>query len=226
MNKTRRCTGTLRASIRLKCNFIFIIKKIFFFFNQSGTFPFRIFGSWFDPNATIKWLTKVQKRQSTLRLREREMVTRRISDKNTQLWRPTNCGTMLAIRCVGLSECQSEDPVVFLVRNPHKELASEISHETGRGRGKEDPKVRERQNREVNRAGQSTGESSRQKSGEADGRERWLLESVDWDAGLDNMRRWDSIPGGFVGISLEYTLALAHRMIGTYHRFHLSCAWS
>ena len=31
MNKTRRCAGTLRASIRLKCNFIFTIKKILLF---------------------------------------------------------------------------------------------------------------------------------------------------------------------------------------------------
>ena len=34
---------------------------------------------------------------------------------------------------------------------------------------------------------------------------------VDSEAGLANVRRWVSIPGDFVGISLKYTLALAHR---------------
>ena len=82
---------------------------------------------------------------------------------------------MLGIRCVGVDKCQSVD---FLARNPHKGLAREISHETGRGRGKEGSRVnrsgqnrpvdrsrgkqtvkRRRQKREVERAEQSAGES-------------------------------------------------------------------
>ena len=34
---------------------------------------------------------------------------------------------------------------------------------------------------------------------------------MDPDAGLANVRRWDSIPGDFVGIWLEYTLLIACR---------------
>ena len=42
-------------------------------------------------------------------------------------------------------------------------------------------------------------------------RERWLLGPVDPEAGLANVRGWVSVPGDFVGISLEYMLAIAHR---------------
>ena len=45
-----------------------------------------------------------------------------------------------------------------------------------------------RQNRAVDRKRQSAGESSQQKSGEADGRERRLLGPVDPEAGLANVR--------------------------------------
>ena len=44
-------------------------------------------------------------------------------------------------------------------------------------------------------------QKSGQKSGEADSRERQLLESVDSDVGLTNIRGWVSIPGDFVGVS-------------------------
>ena len=62
MNKTRRSADRLRAFIRLKCNLIFTIKKILFFFNQSGTFPSKVFWSRFDPNATIKRSHKVKRK--------------------------------------------------------------------------------------------------------------------------------------------------------------------
>ena len=102
---------------------------------------------------------------------------------------------------------QSEDPFVCFVRNLHKGLGSEISHETGRGRGKDGPWVkRRRYNIEVDRTGQLAGKSRR------------LLGCVDPDAGLANLRGWVSIPGDFVGISLEYTLAIAHRMQGKCHK--------
>ena len=42
-----------------------------FFFNQSGTFPSKVFWNRLDPNVTIKRSTKVQKSQSTPRLRVR-----------------------------------------------------------------------------------------------------------------------------------------------------------
>ena len=70
MNQTCRCTGRLRASIQLKCNFIFTIKKNLFF-NQSGTFPSKVFQTRFDPNEIIKQSTKVPKSQSTLRLQKK-----------------------------------------------------------------------------------------------------------------------------------------------------------
>ena len=57
-------------------------------------------------------------------------------------------------------------PLSVLARNPHKGFACEISHETGRGRG---PRLNRRK---LNRIGQSAGESSRQKSGEADGQRK------------------------------------------------------
>ena len=37
------------------------------------------------------------------------------------------------------------------------------------------------------------------------------LGPVDQEARLSNLRGWVSIPGGFEGISLEYTLAIAHK---------------
>ena len=94
-------------------------------------------------------------------------------------------------------------PLSVLARNPHKELVCEISHETGRGRGKEGPRSdnRRRENREGNR---TAGES------------RQLRGCVVPEARLANMRGWVSIPGDFLGISLEYILALAHRRTESY----------
>ena len=46
-----------------------------------------------------------------------------------------NGGTMEGIHSMGVGEPQSEDSFV-LARNPRKELAREISYETGRRRGK------------------------------------------------------------------------------------------
>ena len=43
-----------------------------------------------------------------------------------------------------------------------------------------------------------------------------MLGCVDPEAGLANVRGWVSIPGDFVGILLEYTLALAHRCTESY----------
>ena len=81
------------------------------------------------------------------------------------------CDTMGSFRF-----CQSESPLSVLARNPHKGLVREISHETGRGWGKEGPRD-SRQARAVKRRGstdQSRHQTSRQKSREADGRERPL----------------------------------------------------
>ena len=77
---------------------------------------------------------------------------------------------------------------------------------------------RRNQNREGSRTDQLREQGSRQKSGEADGRERPPLEPIDWDAGLANVKRWVSILCSFVGISLEYTLTRAHRILGKYHK--------
>ena len=66
----------------------------------------------------------------------------------------------------------------------------------------EEQKRRKHRSRQLaeNRTGQST---------EVGGSR--LPEPVDPEAGFANMRSWISIPGDFLGISLEYTLVLAHR---------------
>ena len=48
------------------------------------------------------------------------------------------------------------------------------------------------------------------------GRREQKLRPVNSEAGLANVRRWVSVPGGFVGISLEYTLAIVHRCTQSY----------
>ena len=64
--------------------------------------------------------------------------------------------------CVGASQ---RIPFSVLVRNPHKGLAGEISHETGRmregrsERGQKDTVSRREQKRPVDRTGQSGDES-------------------------------------------------------------------
>ena len=109
---------------------------------------------------------------------------------------------MLGIHGVGVGECQSEDPFV-LAWNPHKGLACGISHETRRRRGKEG--LRAEQKNQEKEAEQRSEENS------AVGKREQELEPVDSMAGLTNVRGWVSILGDFVEISLEYTLALAHR---------------
>ena len=52
---------------------------------------------------------------------------------------------------------------------------------------------------------------------------------VDSEVGLANLRGWVTVPGGCMGISLEYTPALAHRCTESYAKCHKllpSCAWS
>ena len=77
----------------------------------------------------------------------------------------------MGIRCVGVGvcKCQSEDSFVF-VQSSHKGLAREISLETGRGLGKES----HGENRERGWTKKSTGESSQQKSREADCWNVWI----------------------------------------------------
>ena len=60
INKTHRCAGRIRASIRLKCKDKFTIKKkAFFFFNQSWSFPQKFFGADSIPYMAIKLSIKV-----------------------------------------------------------------------------------------------------------------------------------------------------------------------
>ena len=112
--------------------------------------------------------------------------------------------------CVGVGDSH-RIPLSVLARNPHKELAREIFHETGRRRGKEGRRAEQgrRQNREGGRTDQSTEVGGNRQSREVDRREQSievggsrLLGCVGPEAGLANVRGWVSIPGGFVGISL------------------------
>ena len=112
-----------------------------------------------------------------------------------------------------------------------RETHSKGLHPRSPTRPKEDEWSQE--NREVDRTEQSTevGESreSREEGSRLIGavcRREQELESVDSKAGLANGRWWVSVPGGFVGISLEWTLAIAHRMLGKCHELLPSCAWS
>ena len=106
---------------------------------------------------------------------------------------------------MGVGTCQKM-PLSVLARNPHKRFVREISYETGRGRGKEGPIEKRSQSaeetraenkavsrrslsKEVDRIDQSREQGSRQESGEADGRKKWLQEPVVSDAGLANVRR-------------------------------------
>ena len=89
MNKTRRCTGRLHASIRLKCNFIFTIKKILLF-QPICNLPLQIFFEPIRPKCDYKMVNESSKNQSTPKLRERrsscvafgqEQRTRRLTNQ-------------------------------------------------------------------------------------------------------------------------------------------------
>ena len=124
------------------------------------------------------------------------------------LWYWCSVTHWVAFVSVGVGEGASQRiPLSALARDLLKGLAREIFPVTRRGRGKEGSREnRRRQNRDVDWTGQSTEvEGSRQLR-----EERRLLGPVDSVAGLANVRGWVSIPGNFVGISLELTLALAH----------------
>ena len=78
----------------------------------------------------------------------------------------TSCDTMGGIPFCGCGS-QSENPFVFLVENPRKGPSHEISHKTGRGRGKKGPRKavnRREQQRTVGRREQSREGQSRDES--------------------------------------------------------------
>ena len=66
LNKIRHCAVGLRTFFRLKCKNKFTIKKVFFF-NQSWTFPPKVFRSRFDPKHGYKAVNKSSQKQSTPR---------------------------------------------------------------------------------------------------------------------------------------------------------------
>ena len=74
-------------------------------------------------------------------------------------------------------------PLSVLARNPHKRLAREISHKTGRRRGKEYPRVSQEKRTDQGGRQKRIEQGSRRKSGEADGRKRRLLGCVDQGPG-------------------------------------------
>ena len=98
-------------------------------------------------------------------------------------------------------------PLSVLARNPHKGRAHEITYETGRRRGKARSQGR-KQKKAVNRTGQSAEGGSPQKRTLK--RREQELGPVDSEVGLANVRGWVNVTDGCVGISLEYTLAIAH----------------
>ena len=74
MNKTRHCAGRLCGSIRLKCNFIFTIQKILFFFRLISNLRHQSFWGRFDPKRDYKMVNECLK-VSRLRNLERKTVT-------------------------------------------------------------------------------------------------------------------------------------------------------
>ena len=85
-----------------------------------------------------------------------------------------------------------------LARNPHKEIAREISYETERRR-KARPQSRKQELATVRERRRSEGGSYWMRS----------LGLVGPEAGSASARWWVSVPGICVGISLGYTLAIA-----------------
>ena len=111
---------------------------------------------------------------------------------------------------------QSENPFV-LARNPHKGLVHEISHETGRRRGKGGPRDI-RQDRTVSRRerrDQSTEHVSQEmrvgQRGDQSTEVRKAAARTCWptDTGLTNARIGVSIPSGSVEVSHKYTPVIA-----------------
>ena len=107
-------------------------------------------------------------------------------------------------------------PLSVLARNTHKGIAREISHETGRRRGK--PRSQSRTEQSRTEQGSQQERAVDRSLGKPMVRERRLLGPVEQKAGLSNVRGWVSIPGDFVGISVEYTLAIAVRITESYSK--------
>ena len=106
----------------------------------------------------------------------------------------------------------------FVVWVPVRGSLSLFRYET-HTRPEEDEGRKVSERREVDRTDKST-EENRAVSRREQELGLWT------QAKLANIRRWVSIPSGFVGISLEYTLTVAHRMLGQCHRLLPSCTWS
>ena len=134
------------------------------------------------------------------------------------------CDTMSGIRFCGCGcGCQSEDPFVCFGAKPtQRACARDLPRDRKRTEQSRTEESRERKKKQ-----QSTELGSRQNM--TVGRREQELGAVDSEAGLANVRGRVSVPGGFVGISLEYTLALAHRCTESYAKCHKllpSCSWS
>ena len=99
----------------------------------------------------------------------------------------------VAFISVGVGTCQSEDSFVCFGRKPTRRACA-------RDFPRHQKRTRERSSRDVGRTEETKAVNRREQ------------ELGQWNqARLANARKWVSIPSGFVGISLDYTLALAHR---------------
>ena len=107
----------------------------------------------------------------------------------------------VAFVSVGVDKCQSEDSCLFWRETHAKGLRARSPTRPEEDEGRKVP--------ELNRRNQSRDQGSRQTR--VVGRREQELGPVDSEAGLANVRGWVSVPGGVVGILLEYTLALVHR---------------
>ena len=102
---------------------------------------------------------------------------------------------------MGVGKSQSEDSFVSFGAKP-----------TQRACARDFPRDRKRTRKGRSQSQEKEAEqTSRQRTGRSAGESRRLLGCVDPEIGLANVRGWVSIPGDFVGISLEYTLAIACR---------------
>ena len=112
---------------------------------------------------------------------------------------------MLDIRCVDVGKCQSEDSSVCFGAKP-----------TQRACTRDFPRDRKRTREGRPESQQMWTEEIRAENRAVSRREQATARMWGLKAGLADVRGWVSVPYGFVGISLEYTLALAHRCTECY----------
>ena len=123
-------------------------------------------------------------------------------------------------------KCQSDDSFVFFGTKPAQMACTQNFSQDWKRTRERWPRVkRRRQSRTVGRTEKWTEEGSRQERAVNRSRRKPIPGCEGPEAGLANKREWVSVPCDCVGISLEYTPPIAHKMLGKYHKLLSSYAW-